>query len=126
MIRDTFKYRIPLYNRKTDKFDKFVFQNACDEVWYLNLEFKEKPAEQCVGVKDKRGKLIYENDFVKLSGFIHRVIWCEVRAQFVMQVIGCFSSCEFNEMWNKKIEIIGNLHENRDILEEVKNGKLQK
>ena len=68
--------------------------------------------EQCTGLKDENGRLIYENDLVRMFGFPEPgvVIWLvsEYRVKFRNHSMRFVS---------QRMEIIGNIHENPELLE---------
>lgn len=97
-------------------YDGDTFETVLDEE-YLKACF----LEQCTGLKDKNGKLIYEGDIVKYhvikkSSFpIER----EVLAFKTKKVT--FKKGYFSPIFNldlNDVEIIGNIHENSELLED--------
>lgn len=85
--------------------------------------------EQCTGLKDKNGKLIYEGDVIRKGN--HRFVIkydfdgftaCDKEKRQI-SIYGLFTfkicSCGFPEKETENtIEVIGNIHENKDLLEQ--------
>ena len=85
---------------------------------YDNDKFSEPM--QCTGLKDKNGKLIYEEDILKEpNGIIDVVYWlngCYIHNGIA---ITNHSPCYQGESWAKEVnthEVIGNIYENPELL----------
>lgn len=79
---------------------------------------------QFIGLKDKNGKEIYEGDVVKYHNprvqekpkeFVGKVFWVDEWAQFSLGGEGGF--IDFERAGWLILEVIGNIHENPELLE---------
>lgn len=80
---------------------------------------------QCIGLKDKNGKLIYEGDIIKDGSCNWIVIWnIDLESKYVLKRIEVDNVyphiITFSSILNWKLkdyEIIGNIYENPELLE---------
>lgn len=117
-MTDRFKFRVWNDMQKCYSQD----DHYIDEDGQLNTSGKYI-VEQCTSLKDKNGKLIYEGDIVNIFccrhpyGYLGRtkgnVYWSNPDAEFRIKV----SLEEEYNLYGIEIEVIGNIHENSDLLE---------
>lgn len=67
---------------------------------------------QFTGLHDKNGKDVYENDLVLVNGQIYEVVY--VKGMFAIGIKGC----GYVPLKNVIFEIIGNIYNNKELLEE--------
>lgn len=121
-MNDRFKFRAWFEGR-------FIYKSLCDSNVYtkdnkcicLANILPDLPWEQCTGLKDKNGKLIYDGDILKNIEQKIKVIFDEQRHCFMFEYqdtkaykpITCVDVLDDNNL-----EVIGNIHENPNLLGE--------
>lgn len=112
-------YRVLVGNTdNTD--DQYVCSSVYDGDKWVHFDEYCGVIEQYTGLKDKNGTEIYEGDVVKVEGDgeIYRVKW--IRSGFGLEPR--YNSPRYPVLGNvelrRKIEVIGNIHENPELLEE--------
>ena len=110
--------------RGVDYFGKFIYgdlihiggeafiQNDDKAPDVIAIRVDPKTVGQFTGLNDKNGKEIYEGDIVRGPGFGAVSVYFD-GGRFCLYFLG-------DEYWNEyadKIEVIGNIHENPELLE---------
>lgn len=87
-----------------------------------NTNIKGKTICQCTGLKDKNGKLIWENDIVKdEKGNLYTAFWQDNHYQFSWiciksNTLPVGAKWDFYSIRRYEIEVIGNRFDNPDLL----------
>ena len=82
--------------------------------------------EQCTGLKDNNGKLIYEGDICSIKGYLYdceqdenfdvdRIELVESLERFFMEAVfkGVYSALDCETL---SVEVVGNIHENPELV----------
>lgn len=81
-------------------------------------KFNLAEVNQYIGLKDKNNKEIYEGDIVTLHNGKYKVIFNTEEARFVLKDVFFEMDIPFTNNNNKRIEVIGNIYENSELLGE--------
>ena len=103
------------------------FEMAGGEIYVcgeFNFKKQDYPLMQYTGLKDKNGVGVYEGDLlINSRGRISEVVWHEFSASFDTNFVRdtkpeiASSMGLQNNMWKNSAEVIGNIHENPELLE---------
>ena len=112
-LRESKYLDIPAYITQDGK----LVDKTLEEDWFDGGYVREI----ATGKKDKNSKLIYEGDIVKdINGHYGYIKWDnEVLRYFVHKRVGivpCWVSCPMFHL--DEYEVVGNIHENKDLLED--------
>ena len=132
MTNDRFRFRA--WHKPTKKLidvfsftDEIVFENTLDGVGTSPTnpaKLADCVLEQCTGLKDKNGELIYEGDIIAVAnGSINgnvciskwEVVWKEKEGRYSVP-LWVADKPDFSHY----VKVLGNIHENPELLEEQK------
>jgi uncharacterized phage protein (TIGR01671 family) len=129
MNKDRFKFRI--WDNKFNKYcdNKEIVIDCHSGVVHGNKSFgngvvKEWVIEQCTGLKDKNGKLIYEGDILsgktikeRLETIKEKPVAVVKYSDFYNRVLGDIPTSCYDILPERfaELEIIGNIHENPEL-----------
>lgn len=94
------------------------YENNRQEI--IGACFEDIELMQYTGLKDMRGKEIYEGDIVKFLYSIFEVIWCNEKASFTLKNKKYKEFLNFIYENNNGMEIVGNIYENTESIKEVR------
>ena len=99
----------------------YTEEDFLDDSWCNTSDYESIVFEQYTGVNDKNGKEIYEGDIIRDIDFCHKehiaeISWLISEAKFLCESDN--NACwDFYDMRGDDIEVIGNIHENPELLE---------
>ena len=109
MTNDRFKFRV--WDKKEKRYVELAFFVSTEGILYVHYPLymiaysNPHTIEQCTGLKDKHGKLIYEGDIVRcVTGAVGGIIWDGSNGLMVNTEPFRTQLCETQE-------IVGNIHE---------------
>lgn len=93
----------------------YIIQNYVPSYFVKYYEVVPSTICQCTGLKDKNGKLIWENDIVK-DGVIYGVVkWDDANARHIIDDRDDGYQ-EYSDWWHE-VEVIGNVFDNPELVE---------
>lgn len=121
-MSDRLKFRVWDKERKCffNNDEVVIYPNGEESFFNADYDFTECVVEQCTGLMDKNGRLIYEGDIVKNIEQRIRVVFDEQRYCFMFeyQNTRAYKPISCIDVLDDELEIIGNIHENPELVEQ--------
>ena len=113
-MQDRFKFRA--WDNQERYYIPDEETNFCHGMMEYWLDKEDCPLtfEQCTGLKDKNGKLIYEGDIVEISVLYNGIPTSQKQRCKVYYKHGAFN---IYAVKSEYLKVIGNIHENSELLE---------
>ena len=109
-MNDRFRFRV--WNIENSRYARFNYLNLRE---YLTLP-NRYIVEQCSGVKDQNGKLIYEGDIVRFYALTYEVYFQERNS--AIKIWNEKKQIGHSLGYHEEFEVIGNIHENPELLDQ--------
>ena len=117
-MTDRFKFRV--WDKEFKKYwtVEEIKENAAWLLFPDNDNIENIEIEQCTGLKDKNGKLIYDGDLLQDCEQRIRVVFDEQRYCFMFeyQNTRSYKPITCIDVLDSELEVIGNVHENDGLL----------
>ena len=115
-MTDRFKFRV--WDKEFNQYwtDEAIKENAAWLLFPDNDNIENIEIEQCIGIKDKNGKPIFEGDILSdYDGFKFLVRWNALELKYVFIPISK-NNTEDLDIYPNECELVGNVHENEGLL----------
>lgn len=127
-MKDRFRFRVWDTEKKEliyDAENAYDYMRPCSDGKIIEadcfgdvLESKRYIVEQCTGLKDKNGRLIYEGDIVFYGGV--ELWWVVFEEKYCSFELLRKDGNGLSMSAHKEMTVVGNIHENPELLEENK------
>ena len=114
----TDRFKIRVWDKEFNQYwtDEEIKENAAWLLFPDNDNIENIEIEQCTGLKDKNGKMIYEGDILSdYDGFKFLVRWNDLELKYVFIPV-LKNNTEDLDIYPNECELVGNIHENEELL----------
>ena len=114
----TDRFKIRVWDKEFNQYwtDEEIKENAAWLLFPDNDNIENIEIEQCTGIKDKNGKPVFEGDILSdYDGFKFLVRWNALELKYVFIPV-LKNNTEDLDIYPNECELVGNIHENEELL----------
>lgn len=114
----TDRFKIRVWDKEFNQYwtDEAIKENAAWLLFPDNDNIENIEIEQCIGIKDKNGKPIFEGDILSdYDGFKFLVRWNALELKYMFIPV-LKNNTEDLDIYPNECELVGNVHENEGLL----------